>query len=302
MYIKIFKMHKITKNTLLIIAMAAISLPTLAQRYNNNPISQFYRNGYLWNPAMAGQEKGTRLYGLLNKSWIGFDGAPKYISFAGDMKIGEKSGVGLQLVSDKSGVLQRYMGVVSYSYVVKLSEKQNLRIGGDLNLYKEQLDNSVVNSGSQVDPTGKLYEDNGMEVNGNLGLSYETENFNLSATGYNIGAYSKKADERSADLAIAQFLTSYKFLCEDGKVSLRPLVAYKMYYKHEDILTAAMQLEYDNAFHASVYWQNTGNLMGGVGLMLKNLGEVNFFYSGKNKYGYNEQFEVGLKINISKKD
>jgi hypothetical protein len=217
------------------------------------------------------------------------------------MKLGGKSGVGLQIISDKSGALQKYMGVMSYSYVARLSENNSLRIGGDMNLYQEKLDNSFEGGATQVDPTAKLYENNDLEVNGNLGLSFEGKNFSIGATGYNIGAYTKNKDERSPDLAIAQFQGSYKFVCEDGKVNVRPLLAYKMYYMHQDIVTAAMQLEYENAFHASVYWQNTGNIMGGLGVMLKKMGEVNFFYSGKNKYGYNQQFEVALKINIQPK-
>jgi hypothetical protein len=41
----------------LITASAVVSTPAMAQRYINNPVSQYYRDGYLWNPALAGQEK-----------------------------------------------------------------------------------------------------------------------------------------------------------------------------------------------------------------------------------------------------
>ena len=285
---------------LLVAALAAASLPAAAQRYFNNPISQYYRDGYLWNPALAGNE-GTRIYGLLNKSWIGFEGAPRQINIAGDMKIGESSGAGIQLISDKSGVFQRYMGAVSYAYVARLSEVNRLRIGGDLSFYQERLDNSALTSEGQVDLSGKSFNDKGMEFNGDLGAVFEGSRLSLGVTAYNLRSYLEKAGERSADIAIGQALASYKFKCgDDEKITLQPMMAYKIYYKHSDILTAAMQLEYEEVFHVGVYWQNTGNAMGGLGLMLKDMGEINFFYSGKNKQGYNQQYEVGLKLKIKK--
>lgn len=283
---------------LLVAASVATSLPAAGQRYFNNPISQYYRDGYLWNPALAGNE-GTRIYGLLNRSWIGFEGAPKQINIAGDMKLGESSGVGIQLISDKSGVFQRYMGAVSYAFIARLSETNKLRLGGDLSFYKERLDNSALTADGQVDLSGKSFNDKSMELNGDLGAVFEGTNLSVGVTAYNLRSYLENGDKRSADIAIGQALAAYKFTCGgEEKITLQPLMAYKMYYKHTDVLTAAMQLEYQDVFHAGIYWQSTGNAMGGVGLMLKEMGEINFFYSGKNKQGYNQQYEVGLKLKI----
>ncbi|MDI3319217.1 PorP/SprF family type IX secretion system membrane protein [Pinibacter soli] len=294
-------MKKINKKglrtLLLCVASCCIGASANAQHFFNNPISQYYRDGYLWNPALAGQN-GTRLYGLLNTSWSGFEGAPKLVTFAGDAKLGEKSGVGLIITSDKSGIFQRYQGAASYAFVAKLSEKNSLRIGGSLNFYKERLDNSALTSNGQIDNTAKTFNDKGMQFNGDLGLSFEGERFSIGATGYNIGSYMQDSAGRSSDLAMGQVLASYKFNCEDERISVKPMAAYKMFYDQKNVFTGGLQLEMQDAFHASVYWQSTGNVMGGLGIMAKNLGEINFFYSSKNKYNYNQQYEVALKVNI----
>lgn len=284
---------------LLICSVTLFSLTASAQRFFNNPISQYYRDGYLWNPAMAGNA-GTRLYGLLNKSWIGFDGAPKQIGFAGDMKLNEKTGVGLQLTSDKSGVFQRYMGALSYAYKISFSETSNLRLGGNMSFYNERIDSKALVDEGQVDLTGTQFNEKSMEFNGDLGVAYESGNISIGATAYNLGTHLDKSDEKSADLAMGQAVASVKLQCEDERINIRPMIAYKLFYKHTNIFTAATQVEFDQVFHAGIYWQSTGNMMGGVGLMYKQLGEVNFFYSGKNKYGTNQQFEVGLKLKIQK--
>lgn len=277
--------------------LAAACIPAKAQRYFSQPISQYYRNGYLWNPALAGKE-GTRLYGLINKSWIGFDGAPTQVSLSGDVKMGANFGVGAQVTSGKSGAFERYMGALSYAYRVQLAEDKNLRIGGNVSFYKERLDKSSLYNNGEADPFGLSFNDNKVSVNGDLGLSYDGGGLTLGATSYNLGAYLQEPGERSADLAIGQVMASYSFKGEDDKISFQPLLAYKMFYHHDNILTAAMQVEYDKVFHAGVYWQSTGNPMGSVGVMLMDLGEVNFFYSGKNKYGYNQVYEVGLKAKL----
>ncbi|MFT3824933.1 MAG: PorP/SprF family type IX secretion system membrane protein [Chitinophagaceae bacterium] len=289
------------KNTLYIIAtLLGLSLlttmPVMAQRFFTNPVSQYYRDGFLWNPAQAGQEN-TRIYALLNKSWAGFEGAPRQISLAGDMKVNESSGAGIQFVSDKSGILQRNMGSVSYAYGIKFSEDEQLRMGLSLSFYKERLDNSALTSGGQVDETVKNFNGKGIQFDGDFGVSYEGKQLKFGAAAYNLSNVLKSSDKRSTDLALAQVQAAYRFECEE-KMTLQPMVAYKMFYKQDNIFTAGMQYEYENVFHASVYWQSTGSAMGGVGVMLKEYGELNFFYSGANKFGYNKQYEVGLKVKL----
>ncbi|NII27977.1 PorP/SprF family type IX secretion system membrane protein [Pseudoflavitalea sp. X16] len=265
-----------------------------AQRFFNNPLSQYYRNGYLWNPALSGQE-GSRAYALLHKSWAGFEGAPRQISLAGDMKMGEKAAVGIRFIADKSGMLQRNMGALSYAYGISFSGTSKLSMGLNVGFYKERLDNSALAQGGQVDEAVKSFNEKGIQFDGDFGIAYEGIGLKLGAAAWNLSNVLKSADKRSADLSVAQVQAAYRFEC-DGKTNLQPMVAYKLFYKQDNIFTAGMQYEYENIFHAGIFWQSTGNAAGGVGILLKEYGELNFFYNGANKYGYNKQYEVGLKV------
>jgi hypothetical protein len=71
-----------------------------------------------------------------------------------------------------------------------------------------------------------------------------------------------------------------------------------MYYKADNIFLVAAQFEYAKAFHTSLYWESTGSVMGGLGFLLDDRAEINFFYATKNRYGYHDQFEIGLKFKI----
>ena len=289
--------HRLLMAAILLFTACTTGNKVFAQRFFNNPVSQYYRNGFLWNPAFAGKE-GTRFYGLLNKSWNGFEGAPEQISLSADMRFAEKMGAGLQVTSDKSGIFQRYSGTLSYAYALEFSESSSLRLGGSLNFYNERLDGEALIYEGQLDPTGKALNESAINFDGDFGAVFESKGFSFGGTAYNLGAWSQSQNERSADLAIAQLMGSYRFDLENERVHIKPLLAYKMFYDHTNIFTAATQVEYDGAFHAGIYWQSTGNIMGGVGLMLKEAAEVNFFYSGRNKYQVNQQYEVGLKYTI----
>lgn len=285
-----------------LVVLAVVLTGAYGQRYFNNPVAQYYRNGFLWNPAYAGETEHTRLYALYKKGWTGFDGAPQLVDISGDIHFGGNSGIGLQLFSEKSGVLQRDFGAIAYSYRVKLSEKDILRLGMDLSLFKERLDNEVVTQNGQVDPTAKSFNQRPWDFDGDVGATYTHEQLTLGVAGYNLRTALWAISNDPADLSIAQFQGSYRFiLASNNALSLTPLASYKLFFRHQDVATFATQFEYDHVFHVSVYYQSTGNFMGGVGVQWKDKGEVNFFYSGNNKYSYNQQYEIGLKVLIGKK-
>lgn len=269
--------------------------PASAQHTFNNSVSQYYRDGFLWNPALAGQSH-TRFYGLYNSAWSGFDGAAREIGLSGDMNFGNSMGAGINLSSHSAGAFNEYAGELSYAYRIHLNDNSALRIGGGLSFYKQHLDAKYLTSGGQVDPVAESFNEKGVQFNGNLGVNYRTGGFNLGGTAYNLGTYFKDSQNRESDLQVFQALASYKFTLSNPKLSLEPLAAYKMFYQSDDIFLIAGQFEYQDLFHTSIYWESTGSVMGGIGFMLSHWGELNFFYTSKNKYGYHEQYEAGIKV------
>jgi type IX secretion system PorP/SprF family membrane protein len=272
-------------------------MSTIAQSYFNNPVSQYFRNQYLWNGAYAGAKAKPFVYGLVNKSWTGFDGAPTLVMLTGDLSFGKNSGAGLQFVSDKSGSLQRTIAKFNYSYKVVMSETENLRLGIGLSGFKERLSSEVTSNNGQFDPTVKSFNDRSWEVDGEFGAVYENSNFSFGASFFNLRTALKNLESRPTDLPVIQLVTSYKFDLQND-LGLKPLASFRHYMNSKNLLTAGAQLEYDKTFHASAMYQTNGSVLGGLGVMLKELGEVNFFYSGNNSQGYGQQYEVALGIHI----
>lgn len=292
------RIRSIIRGTLMLTSVLLLmQLSAFAQHTFNNAVSQYYRDGFLWNPAMAGAE-GTRFYGLVNSAWSGFDGSSTQAGLSADMSLSEHMGVGINLASSSAGAFQRYAGAVSYAYDLTFNQKTGLRIGADLSLYKEHLDSKELMSGGQLDPVAASFNEKGVRFNGDLGADLHSGGLNLGATGYNLGGLFKHGDNKEADLQIAQFQSSYRFGLSNEKLSLTPLVSYKLFSEADDIFLVATQFEYQGIFHTSLYWESTGSVMGGLGFLIKDFGEANFFYTSKNKYGYHEQYEVGLKIKL----
>lgn len=282
-----------------IVPVLALSLlwatPSTAQHTFNSSVAQYYRDGFLWNPAMAG-EKHARFYGLYSGAWSGFDGAASEVGIAADTKLGKSMGIGINLSSHTAGAFRQYAGAVAYSYQLQFDETASLRLGGDLSLYKDHLDAKELTSGGQADPVAEAFNEKSVQFNGDFGADYRTGGFNLGATAYNLGAYFQKAGDREADLQIFQAVGSYRFTLPGDQLSLEPLAAYKMFYQSDNIFLAAAQFEYQDVFHTSIYWESTGSVMGGLGFMVSKWGELNFFYTSKNKYGFHDQYEAGIKV------
>lgn len=277
--------------------MTAGAIPASAQFSFNHAISRYYRDGYLWNPALAGNQN-TRLYALRNGSWSGFEGSSVLYGLAADFDFHDNMGAGIHLSSFSSGVFERYTGALSYSYKLKINEDDYFRIGGDLSFYKGHLDMKEIASGGQPDPEATEFNGKGIRFDGDIGAYFEANGFSAGATGYNLGRVFKKASARESDLEVGQVLASYKIPFANKDFSLQPMVAWNVFYASSDILTAAAQLDYRGLFYTSLYWESTGSVMGGVGFTLRDAAEINLFYSSSNSYGYHDEFEIGLKYTI----
>lgn len=279
-----------------IVLISCLSLQGKAQLYYNNQAARFFRNNYLANPAFAGSRNQPFLYGLVNRSWIGFDGAPTLIQFAGDLPFGAHSGAGLQVASDKSGVLQRTYAKLSYAYKIKLGGPSEwIKLGFSLTGYRQRLDNTAITDGGAIDPTAKAFNDQDWHVDGDFGAVYQTEGFQFSATAFNLRRWFPPLNEQPVDLETVACMASYAFQTSSN-IELKPLLSARFFTKSNWVAAVGGQFTYDHLFHASAVWQNTGSISGTLGFMVKQLGELNFTYASNNKQGYGQQYEVGLGV------
>ncbi|MBX6360902.1 MAG: PorP/SprF family type IX secretion system membrane protein [Acidobacterium ailaaui] len=273
-------------------------LSAFGQHSFSNAVSEYYQNAYLWNPAMAGANH-TKFYALFNNSWWGFEGSARLIDFSFDMPFAKKMGAGIMLSSFSSGVFDQYTGSLSYAYQIEWSEENRLRLGGSLSFYKAHLDTKELSNNGEMDPIISTFNEKSLQLDGGLGAYLQLHAFSIGLSGYNLSNYFQRANQQKSNWEIGQLQASYQFSIQENKFSLQPLIAYQIFHATKNIFMGAIQFTYPALFDASIYWQSTGSIMGGLGLILNPDLEINFFYTSKNKYGYQEQYEAGIKYMLN---
>lgn len=87
--------------------------------------TQYMFNEMFINPAYAGSKEAMSVTALHRQQWINFPGRPVTTSFSlhGPL-MQNKMGLGLSVLNEKIGVLNRNLAYISYAYRLKLDKKQ----------------------------------------------------------------------------------------------------------------------------------------------------------------------------------
>jgi type IX secretion system PorP/SprF family membrane protein len=102
-----------------ILTVILLALSTLTFAQQDEMYTQFFTNKLAINPAYAGSKETFNLLALYRNQWVGFDGAPKTMSFTAHTPIFKNSsGVGISLVHDKIGIFQNV--IVNFSYAFRV--------------------------------------------------------------------------------------------------------------------------------------------------------------------------------------
>lgn len=139
--------------------------------------TQYMFNTLAINPAYAGSRNVTSATALYRNQWTGIDGAPKTGTITLDAPIlNKRFGIGLQFVSDKLGITQTNMGVVSAAYRIRM-ERGTLAFGIQTSVSQYRADyTSVLLNNSGYDPA---FSENVNKVlfNFGTGIYYNSDKF-----------------------------------------------------------------------------------------------------------------------------
>lgn len=269
-----------------------------AQLHYNTTASQYFRNRYLLNPAYAGSDSSLRIYGLINRSWIGFDGAPTTFQLSADKPIGNNGGAGLQVATNEAGILRRTQVSLSYSYKIPLTGvAEYFRMGMSVSGYWQQLKQSVV-AEEPNDPVIQAFNEKGMRFEGDFGAYYHHRKYFISASMFNLGKwFSDLPDILPVDLETLRLTAGYTFT-PDESFTIQPLVAAQFYTKTPWLFRVGAEGTYNDRVFASVFWLNNKTIQAGCGLKISEGCEVNLFYGSSNPQRVGEQLEVGLGLSL----
>jgi len=99
----------------------------------------------LINPGATGFSGGQNLLFNYRNTWASFPGAPSSYTFSYDGLIGNRIGIGAQLLSDRFAAFETLKGSLSVSYGIQ-SESNNVRAGLSLEYLQHQLSSADANS------------------------------------------------------------------------------------------------------------------------------------------------------------
>ena len=146
--------------------------------------TQYMYNMNVINPAYAGSRENLSFGLLYRTQWTGIDGAPETGTFFGHLRVGEKVGLGLSVISDQIGPVKETNAYADFSYTLQLGGTHRLAFGIKAGATFHDIGLSGIDL---IDPSDPLFEDiNSTTPNVGAGFFYYTDNYYLSFSVPNI--------------------------------------------------------------------------------------------------------------------
>jgi len=210
--------------------------------------TQKISNGFLFNPSAAGVGPAQVLLSYRN-NYSGANGAPNnnYLSLSSPFYKG-RFGVGLNLMQDKSSLLNATYLSTAFAYHLKIDNETTISMGiaGDLSVLR--LSDDLFNQNNGSDLILNQYIGGLITPDFSAGATLKTKFFKLSAA---MNHLSTSWNETGAVNQFTRYLTTslVGFLpLKDGRSRLEPYLNYRKFFNVDQILDVGL---YYN-FHSKV--------------------------------------------------
>lgn len=268
----------------------------------------YYQDRYLVNPAMAGLDKGLNINLAYQQQWSSFPGSPKNQSLTAEYQATDKVGLGLNINDDQSGVFLQTRIMGTYAYHLPLGElNQKLNFGLSLGINDPRINFDAVN-GDLADVELTKYNQRGPSVDGDLGLSYTSNNLFIAGIlpNLNTNLFNRAGQKEDIDRTVFITMVSYKIKLnnETDAFSLEPLAAYREIKGFDNIFDLGANFRMNN-YHLDLQAIYHSNDNFGFGFVFDQHNyAVNFnynVYAGQITNYTNGAFEIGLKLKLFNK-
>ena len=206
-------------------------------------------NRFLINPTFSTVREDKSYINLLHRNQaVSFDDNNQsyFLSYSG--RIGDRSGLGLSLYTQRLGTLSNYGVLANYAYGVKLSDKSNFTFGANLSYYNSGFDESRANP-VEDDPFLSGFQDSSLlTFQPGFNISYGQFDFGVYAE--NLLDYNLKTSEQITDFSEKTFSGhlqyTHQFLNTRGVFEqgrLMPLARVRMVGEEEVVLGGNLILD-----------------------------------------------------------
>lgn len=142
------------------------------------------------NPAYAGSRDVLSIVGLYRTQWVGLEGAPDTGTFSLHTPIGEKIGLGLNIVHDQIFITNETYIDFAFSYTIDVSEKAQLAFGIKAGAHLLDINSNRAITGPfdpiGEDPVADINVDNKFSPQLGAGVYYYTNKFYLGLSAPNV--------------------------------------------------------------------------------------------------------------------
>ncbi len=135
--------------------------------------SHYFYNPMVYNPAFTGSGDVVNVMLINHSQWVDFKGAPKLTVLTLDGRLfDKKTGLGINLITDRKGITNRTGGNLSYSHLLIINDEMHLLLGMSFGIVNQTIDFSKALTTNTSDPI--LFTDSQRKTtfDGNAGLAF----------------------------------------------------------------------------------------------------------------------------------
>ena len=266
--------------------------------------SMYFQNQYINNPAMAGLEDGMKLNIGYQRQWDEVPGNPILMNATFEYNGGNRTGLGLNVTSDRAGLINRTRIMGTYAYHLPIGAEEKLNFGLSAGAKFASIDyNKMI--GDKDDVVLQNFN-KGAEVDGDLGIAYTSRLLTIQASLpklHNLFYENDNGIQNYADRSTFYSAVSYKILLSnyDEDLNIEPLVAYRGIKGHKDILDMGARFNFpDYKMNISAFYHTNKTVSTAFGISLDDLGVFLAYskYFGSLGAYANNTFEVGLNYKM----
>ncbi|WP_205510669.1 PorP/SprF family type IX secretion system membrane protein [Longitalea arenae] len=268
--------------------------------------TMFFQNQYLGNAAMAGIDSGLHLNAAHRRQWQNsIDGAPVSTFFSADVNTGNRGGLGVNVMNDVAGLINRTRLGLSYAYHMPLSATRNqfLHFGMSLAFNFQRVDMSKVD-GDLTDPALMAYNARDNYFEGDYGMAYTDEHWNLQAALPNIRALFTGVNRGINGGTLIYSAVSYKFKNEGAVSTIEPKLAYRNIRGYDDIIDAGVNVSFlDDVANIMAMYHTSKSFTAGIGVNIKRTAVIQLMYTAQTggiRSYVDGGYEIGATVNLFK--
>jgi type IX secretion system PorP/SprF family membrane protein len=273
--------RKLVNHILLLVLCAIVAKKGQGQLHTFE--AGYFQNQYLLNPAMSGLENGKARISIGYSRQGNVSDAPVSMYGAADYGFAGNMGAGVNVFSDRAGLLTATKVMATYSYHIRLgAEDQRLHLGISAGGQQYRLNFQDV-IGDLNDPTLYNYNTvNSMKFEMDAGLAYTDGKLNLQAAFPNLASYARKANGTVANRPTFFLAGSYKWKVGDDEegVSVEPKAAFRGVTGNDNIFDAGVNVAFlKELFNVFGLYHTTKNVTAGVGVRILDFAQASVMYT-----------------------